>query len=179
MLMSHTVVQTNENFIADQLSLPWWVVWQQFLLLIAIAVAAAMGVLQKAATTLGHFLAAAFALQVYICHLAATLVRLWQDVRPIHVTCQPALQFCFRWMCSTGLLCMQVEGANAKYETRAEAVLAGLILTAISTALLIIWIGSIDTITGLAVGKKQVRQLCAPVVLETSTPPQSTHVMTS
>lgn len=90
--MSHTVVQTNENYIADQLSLPWWVVWQQFLLLIAIAVAAAMGVLQKAATTLGHFLAAAFALQVYICHLAATLVRVWQDVRPIHVTCQPALQ---------------------------------------------------------------------------------------
>jgi hypothetical protein len=52
--------------------------------------------------------------------------------------------------------------AEQIYTSRAEALLAGVILTAFSTALLIIWIGSMDAIVdmaGIDTGKKE-RQVC-------------------
>lgn len=112
---------TRDTLIADSLGLPWWAVWYQFLLLVAIAVLASIGALRKSGTVLGNFLAASFALHTYLAHQAATLVRQLKDA-----------------------------DAQSKYTARAEAMLAGIILTALSTALLVIWLGSLDTVMDIA-----------------------------
>ena len=144
--------------------------------------AAATGVLQKAAPALGNFLAAAFALQVYLCHRAASLVReLEVRFRSLHTATwygKQQLMSSHDGCGDTGLLYMQTSGANSKYETRAEALLAGMILTAISTVLLIIWIGNSSSISGMVVGQKKVRQLSAPGILQSSRPPKSNHAYT-
>jgi hypothetical protein len=72
---------TSDTIIVRTLGLPWWIVWYQFLLLVAITVLAIMGHLRASAIVLGNFLAAAFALQAYIASTASNLVMDLKDVR--------------------------------------------------------------------------------------------------
>lgn len=67
--------QELDDFISDELGLAWWMVWYQFLLLIAVSVSAVMGLLRHHAKIFGNFFAALFALQMYISHEAAILNR--------------------------------------------------------------------------------------------------------
>jgi hypothetical protein len=78
----HILLQDTSDFIiVNTLGLPWWIVWYQFLLLVAITVLAIVGHLRVSAIVLGNFLAAAFALQAYIAHAASSLVTELKDVR--------------------------------------------------------------------------------------------------
>lgn len=61
--------------ISDALGLAWWMVWYQFLLLIAVSTSAVMGMLKQHSQLFGNLFAALFALQMYIAHEAAVLNR--------------------------------------------------------------------------------------------------------